>query len=324
MLIILEGPDLAGKSTLAARLQTYLAVKYPHHTVTLLHRGPPTQHPLFEYVEPLLRYRPGGNEHIIIDRWHVGEVVYPRILNRPTQLTPAVYRWINMFLQARGALIVHVSAADDELRRRYAERGDDSRSLSEVLAASQQFHRTMFELLPYANLQPWHESPTLVDEIVSIAANREALTTHTRQLTTYVGSPYPRTLYVGDQRACRAKSWRCGHIDRACAWWPSFGPFPGTSGEFLMRALIPGTCGLVNVNDVDDIGPLFGSYDRPNYVVALGRAAQRALEKMGVKHTAVPHPQYVRRFHHHELATYRLLLTHRDNGDHVRWTPPTS
>src|ERR687897_2440373 len=84
LLVILEGPDGAGKSTLSRELAASLRAAYPADSISEFHKGPPHHHPLVEYEQPLFHYRPGTGRHIICDRWHVGEAVYPEVLGRAT------------------------------------------------------------------------------------------------------------------------------------------------------------------------------------------------------------------------------------------------
>lgn len=316
VLIIFEGPDLAGKTTLVEATRRYLAAKYPADTVRVLHRGPPTQHPLDEYVTPLLGYRPGGGEHILCDRWHLGEVVYPAVTGRSSQLTKGVHRYIEMFLRSRGALLVHVTASPTVLTERFHDRGDDARTLAEVLAARELFDRhVQFSALPCV------VSPPLLPLTVAGVADREerlAAPLLLLNLRTYVGHSSPFVLYVGDVRACTGVV--CLHKQLHSAQGTAFMPYPATSGEYLLQALpLNPFAGLINVNDVDDPRQVASLVTARCSVVALGRLAQKTLTKLGVPHTAVPHPQFARRFHHHDVAHYAHLLSLRDEGDHVTW-----
>lgn len=72
MLIILEGPDGSGKTTLAHELVRGHGFKYKHH-------GPPQKDPLCEYLETLTQVEnEGGNW--VVDRFHLGEQVYGPLL----------------------------------------------------------------------------------------------------------------------------------------------------------------------------------------------------------------------------------------------------
>lgn len=320
MLIIVEGSDLSGKSTFCAGLQTYLSAKYPRAITTLLHRGPPTSHPLDEYVRPLLRYRPTGKEHVICDRWHLGELVYSQLLRRPTKMTPAVFRYVEAFLESRGAIMVVIDQPADVLRQRYAERGDQTRTLHEVLRASDLFVNTIKRsTLTWANVT---RNP-MVTAIHDIAYRHQIEASNISPFT-YVGSLRPDTIYVGDRRSCEG-GLRCAHKVKHAEWFPAFGPYPNTSGAFLFDQLPASKrFGVMNINDVD-AGAALGLIQwkspsaLPARVVALGRVASRILKHYGVVHTAVAHPQYIKRFHHREHEWYRELLTRRDGGDYITW-----
>lgn len=134
MLIILEGPDCAGKSTLASDIARRLG-----DHVTIIRKGPPVAHPIKEYVEPLLHYEPTMKEHIICDRWHLGEVVYPKILQRPTEMDEATFMCIGLFLQHKGASITVLRPPFADLMVRYAIRGDKYISSDRMLAVWQGF-----------------------------------------------------------------------------------------------------------------------------------------------------------------------------------------
>ena len=120
MLIILEGPDGAGKSTVAGEL-----VKLLGSETEILHRGPPTSHLLDEYETPLLSYTPGSGRHIVCDRWHVGEWVYPEVVGRVSQADGALWAHIELFLRAKGAIVVFMDATVLTLKERLASRGED-------------------------------------------------------------------------------------------------------------------------------------------------------------------------------------------------------
>lgn len=300
MLIILEGPDLAGKSTLAAQLVEMT-------DATLLHRGPPTQHPLHEYVTPLLDYD-YRHQHIVCDRWHLGEVVYPQVIGRHTYMNDGVRRYIDAFLASRGAVLVHVDAPNEVLIQRFVERGDEHRTIDEIILAAKLFRELHSETLPIAKIRD-------VDQIIEIARhrNRGVYESKLIRCSTYVGVPHPVVLYVGDVRGCDGYS--CRHTPKHDPRFPAFGPFTNTCGEFLMNCLPPGfSWGLVNANDVDSE---FLTYaESALHVVALGQEAHKSLRRIGIKHTTVPHPQYVKRFHHRDADEYRRLLSLRDDEEY--------
>ena len=304
MLVILEGPDCAGKTTLAEKIVTRLAVKYPHQRTTLLHRGPPVSHPLDEYVAPLLGYRP-GEEHIVCDRWHWGEVVYPAVLNRPTKMTPWLFEYVEQFLRMRGAVTVHVTAEPKVLLDRLARRGDDLIDAVRLADAAYRFH-----VVSNRSITGYAPSGYDVDDIIANAYGRERVAKGVPYVTA-VGSPRPTVLLVGDVRACTG--WDCAHARRHSKLGTAFMPYPATSGDYLMKALdfadIPtlGPYAIANACDVDDIVKMLND-TQPKSIIALGVKASSKLCRLRVGHAAVPHPQYVRRFHYAAAAEYGRLI----------------
>src|SRR5690606_40757215 len=104
MLCILEGPDGSGKSSLAERLiQRILETpRYAEDVVDYAHKKRPTEDSLLaEYLRPLADYEPGRHRHLILDRWHLGELVYPEMTDRQTLATAAEFTYLEMFLRSR-------------------------------------------------------------------------------------------------------------------------------------------------------------------------------------------------------------------------------
>lgn len=324
MLIILEGPDLSGKTTLAERLVTYLGAKFSRSSVTLIHRGPPRSHPLNEYVTPLLDYRPDSGQHIICDRWHLGEMIYPAVMGRKTQMTPGVFQYIEWFLRSRGALIVKLVPPWNELEERYEVRGDRLLNWKQLKHA----HKLWSGLR--AGGVGWTFSTPTPDWVYDQAYSASRYTHRPPYFTTYVGPQLPDVLLVGDQRVCVGDG--CKHWTYHDPLGPAFMPFPGTSGQFLLDALTHvdvgssiGRYGLINACDVDDVAEFVHRFKTPR-VIALGRQAERCLKKAEVNHAVVPHPQFVRRFHNHALVEYGRLINNTAifGGDKSAWRPSQS
>lgn len=123
MLIILEGPNGAGKTTIADRLAPDV----------LLHAGPPTQATAYdEWVEPLIEHV-GLDELIVLDRWHLGEAIYPDLLTKMTGVkrnriaTDLELGQISRTISAMFASycrIAYVLPPIDLLRERFQARGN--------------------------------------------------------------------------------------------------------------------------------------------------------------------------------------------------------
>jgi hypothetical protein len=314
MLIIVDGPNGAGKSTFVRRLIDEIKVRDPGAEVERFHRGPPTSHPLDEYERPLLGYRPGIGRHVICERWHVGELVYPGALGRPTQMNDAVFRHIELFLRSRGAFQVHVTHPnDDVIVEQFTQRDRvHGQVTSEPLlrAVIQSFRERMKKTyVPTMDC-----TNVLADDAVCWAVDRaeveEKDAARLNPFTTYVGDPDARVLLLGDVRS--------GDFGASIA--PAFGPYPATSGEFLLGHIPTNMLryvGIANACDVDDAAHLASVLrwgGRGPRVVTLGRAAERCVGEWLDHPATVPHPQYVRRFFHARGPEYGEMIEAVANG----------
>ncbi len=326
MLIVLEGPDRAGKSTLVRHLALELRRRDPDCEVHVLRRGVPTAHPVREYEVPLWSYRAGTHHHVICDRWHVGEVVYPVAYGRPTQQTPAVRLHVELLLRARGALLVHVTQAPAVLHDRVEE--ERAQAAAQVPADVERvnllnrqqvyvwkihelFNRALADaVVPSVVATPDCPPGNLEEtarQLVDRAADLDREVVPLRDFVTYVGPPRPRVLLLGDVRGPRNLS----------QYAPAFVPTGGTSGAYLLTALaraangyppLLNQVGVANACDVDHVRSLLVALGQPA-VVSLGRNAADELTGLHVPHVELPHPQWVRRFwHRRQLAYGRQVL----------------
>lgn len=311
-LVILEGLDCAGKTTLAGRIIDRLRAEEPGAAVGYRHAGVPQEHPLDEYVEPLLGYHPGTNQHMICDRWHLGESVYPALLGRFTDLTEGVRAYVELFLRARGALLVYCEASYDYLRDCGVSRGDAQEELARIYDTQQLFRRRLAESnVPLMTVGATADENVelAVSQVLSVARQLERAALPVAPFTTYVGDPRPALLLVGDRRGTPVHD--LDEFDD----WPAFAPYASTSGSYLLTTLtmtelrVPEhgvqlrDVALVNANDVDDVRDVWDATGRPS-VVGLGVRAGVALRKANVPYRSVPHPQYQRRFRHDDRAGY--------------------
>jgi len=320
VLIIIEGADCTGKSTLVRAVETELRSWRTHPSITVRHAKPPRSHPLDEYETPLLNYKPGTNHHIVCDRWHLGEAVYPDVLGRPTRWDTAVARHIDLFLQMKGALVVTVDITERALRRRFENRGDDMIGWDGIAFAHRLYRKALSESVVPSLTVPMNWTQRDVDQIITRAHELETRVRPLVGFTTYVGCRTPHVLLLGDTRNERTQ----GQPTRSDV--PAFGPYLSTSGHYLLSHLqsIRGV-GLANACDVDDWQVLRATLGGP-MLVTLGANAHRAVagaRKTGPRHGVVPHPQYVRRFFHHSGGAYAEVIQQAmsDRGDYSKWRP---
>jgi thymidylate kinase len=294
MLCIVEGPDGAGKSTLVSKIAAELSC-LPGLDVEIFHRGPPTRHPLDEYETPLIDYRPRTGRNVVCDRWHVGEWVYPQVLKRKTQADTATWRHLEMFLAARGAVVVYILPSITELKRRVGE--DDWLIENDDLDEIRMWYLNAIDMTvnngnmlldPNNRIEAWQ-----VIQNATWLENEAARVVHRGS---YVGLPRPNVLLVGERREFEEP------------YPPAFGPYPATCGNWMLKALDVrhAAYGLANAYE-ENLEELWVSLGQPR-VVALGRRADQELTKAGLRHGVVPHPQYVRRFHYREDGWYDALV----------------
>lgn len=308
MLIILEGPDCAGKTTLAMRLETAIRRRYPASDEILhLTSGPPERHPLDEYVVPLLGYRPMSGTHVICDRLHLGERVYPQVFGRSSEMNHAVFMHTESFLQSRGALVIYVMPPVATLVHRMQLRGDDLVRPEQLAAIRAGFVKTTREtVLPHLIT----DDGEVIDATLERARLIEVGAAPLNPFVTYTGPPHPFRLLLGDVRGPAFRT--DDPIDKIR---PAFMPYRSMSGAYLWKTLgrsentglRAGNIGVANACDVDDPRELWHVLGRPQ-VVTLGRNAARAFSGA---HEA-PHPQWVRRFHHNRVDDYNIVLTSRE------------
>lgn len=135
-IIILEGADLTGKTTLAEALKR-------NHGFHRWHLRAPSGETEWQYRDLLLGCL-GHAEDIVCDRWHLGTFIYQYALGIGVSPIPAAtYFAVVDQLHRHGARTVVVKCRDHELTRRYLAhvRGErrERDNLDTVLAANRMY-----------------------------------------------------------------------------------------------------------------------------------------------------------------------------------------
>lgn len=291
MLIVVEGADRTGKTTLARRLLERLP------DARYIHASAPTRHPLEEYELPLKGY---GHtfDHLVLDRWHLGEAIWPTIFDRPTEIDPAVLLHVELTLRSRGALLVHARRDEELLAKEIDDIGDEPVTGHGAVKAQRMFDELRREHVLCDTVVydfDVDNSDSKVDIILDAARTAQRDVSNPTQATReWIGSPRPRALLIGDRPG---PNW----LERKSPSLP-FVPYVGTSGHFLMSELLDvrltdvAICNTVRHDGQPErLLPLWHDLGCPP-VVALGRDAERALGEALISHVGVRHPQYSRRF----------------------------
>lgn len=284
-IVCLEGPDLAGKSTLARSIMSVTL------NAELLKQGPPPpdEDILERYLRPIQRWcyddmlvRPNL---IVMDRWHVGELIYGPLLRDASRLTGQQADYIDMVLQTFGASFIYVTAAPETLQQRWELRGDDlieRRQLAEI----------------HIEYEKWmHERPHWAAHVASGGAHF-TVGSPSPGAGQYIGPREPRVLLLGDRR------------NEDTFIFP-FVPARATSGHWLMGAMHEAgvnhmEVGILNACEISE-EELFLQWVRLEEppVVTLGRNAEKQWKRAyDGTYTYLNHPQYERRFHYLKMQRY--------------------
>lgn len=271
--IIIEGPDGAGKTSLARAICANLG--YGYH-----HEGPPPQGVcLLTYYASLLHdtIRP-----TVFDRLHVGETVYGPILRGESRLSDRDMRILTRLIKGQGMSLIYclppqeVCEANTAGRKEYLSDEQRGRAYTDWQFASGRY---------YHNAQ--------VFNYVRASAPMSMIYPTLPPCT--VGSPVARVLFVGEQPN--------GALDL---------PFFGAkhSSVFLDECLqvagyVEEEVAFTNALDAQgrarDLGFIISQMPKLTTVVALGRVPEAQLERQDIPHfvkqVTLPHPAYWKRFH---------------------------
>jgi thymidylate kinase len=110
-MLIVEGPDGVGKTVLCKKLLERL----PDHIYSHFSRPPKVFDQYWGWadrVHPLL----------VQDRFHLGELVYPKVRGEESQLDPETYRLVDAKIRQAGGFIVLVTAEISLIRARWNDK----------------------------------------------------------------------------------------------------------------------------------------------------------------------------------------------------------
>jgi thymidylate kinase len=291
MLIIIEGPDKSGKTTLAQAIERTFGYEYVHF-------GIPGPDPASEYVKFLLDLK----KPTVTDRFYLGERVYSTILRNKQTVTELEYAVIERLCRLRAAILIYVSTPLGICQKRLKVSVRENVNLEQNRRAWQCF----LKVAQGVNIEPLYRYDTsraTVAEMLKILRPQLAYriekaaeaVVYCHGLGTIIN---PRFIVVGER------------VNRNRPGWGL--PFcAGPSSQFLFdkmqEARVPEKDVYTTNADTltkEEVG--FLGADK--FWLSLGREASKRLNKLHVPQLCIPHPSYWKRFHHKDPETYTGYL----------------
>lgn len=287
MLIVVEGPDKTGKTTLCKAIERELGFKYKHFSA-------PKGSPADEYIDFLLDLK----EPTVCDRFHLGELVYGPMFRGKAGITPLELVTIERVMRLKQTIIVH-AVTNMKLANQRLDVSTEHEVVDKPqnLAAAEGFAR----VVPLTNAGPVlrYDGSSLDNLRVMIEQIRVIIASWTEQnaytgIGTIAGS---KLVFVGEA-VNKNVTWRGLPFDR------------GNSSQFLLdvfqAAGIPEKavyiCNADKLTAKEMSALVLGG--RTTFFT-LGRKADLKLRKFGsTDHYALPHPQFIKRFHYNRQGKY--------------------
>jgi hypothetical protein len=311
MLILLEGVDGGGKSSLAAAVKKHWDEGHAS-AAQVVHTGPPDPYDRCVHTEYELQLDEHServmspNQLIILDRWHVGDVVYARYRpDKQPRFSPAGMLHCEMTLSSLGAVKVICSPPLEIVEKRVVDRGDDYIDHFDLPRIHAEYleHGARYG---YLFTSGFENDSWLLPHLLKTAASQAS---RARDLAaasagTYTGALFPDVLIAGDELGGTPEA-----QEKRGGFTRPFTPVAKTgSSGWLMAAVHQAgfltSAGLVNVNHPGVDVPVIAELNPRSRWVALGARASVALNGHGVTHSRVAHPQFCKRFRHSFFDEY--------------------
>lgn len=170
-LVLLEGVDKSGKSTMAERVKVCWETRYGR--AEIWHRGPVPdgKDPMQEYWSELPD--PDLHELYILDRWHIGELVYGPIYRGGSKITLGDALRVQMAMKRRGLVPIYMTASYETVRSRFISDGEKFSKVEDITAILNGYHDVLKNFRDFWTIRSdQHIGPPMIQRIVESAATR--------------------------------------------------------------------------------------------------------------------------------------------------------
>lgn len=295
MLIILEGIDKQGKTTLA----NFLAERYGFEIVKF---SQPKKEPYLEYIEFLLNRKTPA----ILDRFYMGELAYGPVKRGKSEMTEWQVRNIELLLKARYSLNIYCQTSDSITQRNFEQENETYTHVQEIPKLRLLYERAMFK----SHLH-WKEFDYVKDRaynriLQSVEYWRENLEPHLEKIqhlitARSIGDLFAHTLILGEECNYKLEKPQYSHVIVPFANGPSaeilFSALRNTSTPWMLSNVKKFHLDLANnilLNGIELSIPMLKK------VVLLGNKAEEEYLKLGLDKTfsnyiKIPHPGFIAR-----------------------------
>jgi len=301
MLIIIEGPDKSGKTTLAKKIEERFHYQYAHFSA-------PGNDPASEYAS----FFEGISYPTVCDRSYFGERVYGPLLRGASKISDLQYAVIERICRLKGAIFIYASTP---LKVCQARLNDNLANEKISLKDNQRAWVRFKTLIHSCNLWPLlfydaTKETALADLLLHLERLLLPLRSHAilaMNCCSGVGTIYgEKVVFVGDRLNMKI-TWLGLPFDN--------GPASSYLYERFKEANVPEDlvylCNAINLTKGE---VNFLNLENTTWI-GLGTYAHQKLLNLGVKHQTIPHPQYWHRFHAHEPKAYVKFLKAAMKGE---------
>lgn len=322
-LIVLEGPDSAGKTTLAKALVEYLGASYMHLTYRFKDN-------MFDYhtaaIEMCLRKLEHGP--VVLDRWWASELIYARAFRKKSQwpmggrlldrvgLKHSVF-YVSCHPESRDDYLEHHMFVKEERykAKAHALRGregmvDDQAKVYELYKDWMNWMGVRDDVFVYDWMTMGDNLDNVCQAITELSYDRLAYhpeNWHNRLDRRFAGSPTADFLLVGHQTKLKTRRevWPFFQHDNSSLWVTQTLEALHIPEDKLAWCNAYNPDGDVQIS-IEDINVLPEAIE----VVALGNEAAKALTSIGVdEFHYLRHPQWYRRLGHSDIKDWKELFT---------------
>lgn len=294
MILILEGPDGAGKTYLARQLIQRFNLEYRHE-------GPP---PVTARDGPdaLLRHYglqldAARGQNVVFDRLFLGETIYGPILRGASGLSLAALRELRRLANAVGTVEVLCLPGRTSAFECWSWNPDELLTTKVMFNEAYEGWERLSDTYGFDLTYDWeNDSLDALTTALGHAAERTTLPAG------WTGSPRASFVFVGDRASDPTNpvnvpffgTTGCGPYLRATL---DRAGFDDEETSFVNAYSLRGNMALLSLKHLEG-----------SVVVALGRNAHRALNTQKIAHHELPHPQYRKRFFYDQQDEYVAML----------------